>query len=331
MAAGSNLTTAGYGDALSSPQLQRLQLAINSQVHNKTIASHPVIMGMLASFLGVIGAVSARVGVATFGTAKAAATSEGSAASFTNYSVSNVTVSPARYAFARKASDDFNAAMQGIQVSGVDLANVDVMAADGLSFAVNLMVAETAPVFFNTVVDLIVAQLTNGTITAGTSAAALTWADVQELSVRLMAAGAPGPYLGLLSLQQIRDLIRDTESVTGAAANSALLSNLWQGGQSGPFIGTICGIDWHFCGELDDDGTDVIGGVISPAALGFMLKRVDIQITEGGIVLNLGAYTVQIEQEFGTGIAKMQITTHPGVTTLQAGAMCKISSRVGPA
>jgi hypothetical protein len=331
MAAGNNLTTAGYGDALSSPQLQRLELAIASQVHNRTIAGHPVIAGMLASYLGVIGAVSARLGMAAFGTAKAAATAEGAAASFTNYSVTNVTVAPARYAFARKASDDFNTAMAGVEVAGIDLAMAEVESAEALSFAANLMVAEAAPVFFNTVVDLIVSQLTNATITSGSSGAAVTWADVQELSVRLMAAGAPGPYLGLLSLQQIRDLIRDTESVTGAAANATLLSNLWQGGQSGPYIGTICGIDWHFCGELDDDGTDVTGGVISTAALGFALKRVDIQITEGSIVMNLGAFSVQLQQEFGTGIAKMQVTTHPGVVTKQAGAMAKIVTRVGPA
>jgi hypothetical protein len=329
MAAGNNLTTAGYGDSLSSPQLARLELGISTAKLNRDIAGHPVIASLLMQALGVTGAVSERTGIIAHGASKMSATSEGSAASATNYSVANVTCSPARYAFTRVASDDFSAAMNGVPLVGVDLSMVPVDGPGADSYAVNLMVAEAMPIVLNQAVDLVMAQLTNGTVTTGTSGAALTWAHLAALSVRLRHAGVSGPLLGVLSLRQVRDLLDDTSSVAGAQTQSDFLRDMWDGGSAGgALIGRWSGIDWYMNAELDDDGTDVTGGVISMQALKMAHKNVPLSISNSGLVLNQGLFTVQATQGVGTGLVTCNYTTHLGVATAQAGAMAKITSRV---
>jgi hypothetical protein len=330
MAAGNWLTTAGYGDGLVALALLGFVEAVNDEKYNLGIVLHPVFQAVLLRDAGQPlppGALAGRMSVGIFGTGKAAATAEGSAASATNFSTTNVTITPARLQFTRTASDFAAALTQGVPMDlgfGADASGIT--AENGA--ALLTMIGESQRIWGNTLVDLVCALLTSASLSVGTSGAALTWDDLSGVSIKLLAAGASGPFIGLLSQQQALDLMADVGSASGAQINAQVLVQYFaSGGGSGGRLFQFGGVDYYLCSELDESGSDVIGGVLSADAFATLHKRVPAQVQNGGLNLTTNAYSIQVAQGAGTGLASCFTTTHLGVSVLQAAAMLKIVTR----
>jgi hypothetical protein len=331
MSAGSWLTSAGFGDALASVILLGYTEAINDERYNSSIVLHPVFQGVLARDQGMPlppGALAGRLSVAAFGTGKAAATSEGSAASATNFSTTNYSVTPARRQFARTASDFASALTEGVPM---DLGLTVPAGSQDLgenATAALVMIGEGQRIWSNTLVDLVCGLLTSLSLSVGTSGAALTWDDLSTIAIKLRGAGAAGPYIGLISERQALDLMADTSSVSGAQVNAAVLTEFFaKGGGDGGYLFTFGGVDYHLCAELDVSGDDVIGGVLSADAFATIHKRVAAQVQSSGLNITSNAYSVQVVQGAGTGVTTCYTTTHCGVALVQAAAGCKIVTR----
>lgn len=327
MSAGSWLSSAGIGDALASVALAAIEEASTDKALNPQILLHPVMQYILAVDEGrplPPGALATRLGIVPLGTGTMADTSEGSAASTTNFSATNVAITPARKQFARAASDYAAALFTGVPVDQVTPADPGFVAA---SVAVATMTSESWRIWATTFVNAVVALLTSASLSAGTSGAALTWDDLADIGVRMTQAGAQGPYLGLLSGRQARDLIADLSSTAGSAANNTLLAEAYaKMGSTGGFLITFGGVDYFLCPELDESGDDVIGGVLSMGSVRSQHVMVPAQ-APNGLHLTTPTYSIQVAQGAGTGVATCYTTSHFGVALREAAVTLKIVTR----
>ncbi len=300
MAAGNWRTGAGIGDANISIARRTVAAALNSASKNQQILGHPVIQAMLMADEGVgplLGELGISYGLLTVGTGKMTTTAEGSDVASTNFSLSNsTTITPARRAFARIASD-FGRALQEPLLSG-DLA----------PDAYGMLVFEGLQVWANSLIDVVVALFPSLTNDIGTTATDLTWSAVQNGIVDHKDRGNAGPCLGLLDTVGAKDLMNDMLSLGGAVQWSPGAQRAIANAQTGAFLFSEWGCDFYLNGELDNDGTDTSGGIISPGCIATKHARVPLP-READQVVDTGFYTIEARRTGGSE-SRFDIVSH---------------------
>jgi hypothetical protein len=155
--------------------------ALTEANKNQEAAAHPVMQAMLARDAGVgqmLGAYGYGVSFADLGSGKLAATAEGTEATATNFSTTNVTVTPARRAFTREVSD-YARSLQESLLMGEIGPDVEVMLA-----------YEGTRLWLNSLVDQIAALASSATNTIGSTGVPLTWSALNEGILDLKNRGA---------------------------------------------------------------------------------------------------------------------------------------------
>jgi len=309
MAAGKWFTGAGLGDANISVAARTIQVALDSSVKNNEIMGHPVIRDLMARDQGLgqlMGELGVSVGLAALGAGKASATAEGTEATPTNFSLTNsATVTPARRAYARDVGD-FARSVQESMLRGEISPQAEAMLAyEGLR------------IWTNTVVDLIAATASSATYEIGTTATALTWQEINEGVIDLKDRGAAtGPALGLISAKGAKDLASDALALGGAVQWAPQMQQLLATAQSGAFIGRIGGVDWFLNGELDADGGDTLGIVMTPGSHLMKHQRVALP-REAEQLVDAGFYTIEARRP-GGGVTRAETVFHNAVGILEA-------------
>ena len=299
MAAGIWGSNSGLGDANQALVSKAIQIALHESIHNVAAIGSPAVQGVLAQDQGLgnlLGARGISLGIAAIGQAHAAATAEGTEAAATDFSVANVTLSPARYEFVRDVSD-FGASINASLLSGeLSPTQYALIAYDGFR------------VWANTLIDALVALASSATYTAGTSGAALTWADLMEGVYDAIGRGANGPFSGFLSIKGAKDLANDALSLGGAVQMSAQVQqflNVQNSGYLGRFFGLL---DLYVNSELDTSGGDTLGIAISPDAV--MTKHQQVPLpAETFALINAGFFTQEMRRP-GGGVTRFSTATY---------------------
>ncbi len=279
MGAGNWRPDAGLGDANIAIARRTIAAALTAAVKNRALIGHPVMMGMLAQdeMIGpLIGELGVSYGLLTIGGAKAGAKSVGTGTTSTAYSLANsTTITPARKTFARTVSD-WGVALQSSLLRG-DLAP-DQYA---------MVIYEAFTVWVNTYVDMIVALFATLSNEIGTTNVDLSWSAVQNGIIDHKDRGNVGPALGVLDAVGAKDLMADTLSLGGAVQWAPQAQGAIQSVLDGAYLGKFFDVDFFLNGELDNDGTDTFGGIISAGCLASKHARVPlpreaIQVADGG-------------------------------------------------
>jgi hypothetical protein len=268
MAAGSWRTGAGLGDANIAVARRTIAAALNASEKNRELLGHPVMQSILAQddLLGpLLGELGVSFGLLTVGTAKMAATVEGTDVALTNYSLANsTTITPARHAFARAASD-FGRALQEPLLTGE-------LAPDAYAMVIH----EAMMVWANTLVDKIVALFPSLTNTIGTTATDLSWSAIQNGIIDHKDRGNRGPVLGIIDSVGAKDLMSDMLSLGGAVQWAPQAQGAIQNATAGAYLGRFWEADFYLSGELDNDGTDTSGALISMGCIATKHARVPL-------------------------------------------------------
>ena len=300
MAAGAWHTDSGIGDANIAIARRTVAAALNAAVKNRTILGHPVIRSILAADQGLgrlIGELGVSYGLLTVGTAKASATAEGSDVSATDFSLANSdTITPARHAFARVASD-FARAIQEPLLTGE--LSPDVYA---------MLIYEGIQVWANTLVDKLAALFSSLTNVIGTSATDLTWAAVQDGVIDFKDRGNTGPALALIDTVGAKDLLDDMLSLGGAVQWSPQAQQAIADANSGAFLGTFWGVDFYLNGELDSDSTDTFGGLISAGCMA--TKHARVPLPREAVTIADGIWWTWEARRTGGSETRFDLVTH---------------------
>lgn len=300
MAAGPWRTGAGIGDANVAVAPRAIAAALNSAIKNRAIIGHPVMMQMLMQdeMIGpLLGSLGVSVGLLTHGTGKASAVAEGSAVTAANYSLSNsATITPARLAFGRKISD-FGVAIQRPLLTGE-------LAPDQYA----MVLGEGFQVWVNTLVDTVVALFASLSNEIGTTAVDLSWAAVNNGIIDHKDRGNMGPALGIIDAVGAKNLMNDTLSLGGAVQWAPQSQQAIQDVRAGAYLGNFFGVDFFLNGELDNDGTDTFGGIISAGCLQTKHARVPLP-READIVADGGWYTIEAHR-LTTGESQFDTVMH---------------------
>lgn len=307
MAAGDWLSTAGIGDANIAVASRAIRVALDASVKNMEIMGHPVVRSIMAEDqqLGqLMGALGVSTSFLTLGTTKLIAVAEGTEATPTDFSVANsTTVSPGRRAAARDIGD-FGIALNAAMLQGDVNTVIALLSYDGLHM------------WFNDWLNRIVALASTATNTIGTTATALTWEELNEGVVAFKNRGAgAGPALGLLSAKGVNDLNADSLSLGGAFQFSqegrAAIATM----SAGAFVGSRNGVDWYLSSELDADGGDTLGMVLTGGAVRSKHQVVPLPSTAEAVI-NAGWYTVETRR-IGGGISRYETVSHNAVGILE--------------
>ncbi len=255
MAAGAWTTSSGLGDANIAVGPRTIKAALNAASKNNAIIGHPVMQEMLLMDQGLgplLGNLGVSMGLLTFGTGKASAVAEGTGTTATNFSLTNRTTNtPSRHAFGRKVSD-FGVAVQRGLLTGE-------LAPDQYAMLVN----EGFQVWVNTLVDKVVALFASLSNEIGTTATDLTWGAVNRGIIDHKDRGNTAPAMGIIDAVGAKNLMDDTLSLGGAVQFSQQAQQAIQDAQAGAYLGNFFGVDFYLNSELDDDGTDRFGAIIS--------------------------------------------------------------------
>jgi hypothetical protein len=279
MAAGAWTTSSGLGDANIAVGPRTIKAALNAASKNNAIIGHPVMQEMLLMDQGLgplLGNLGVSMGLLTFGTGKASAVAEGTGTTATNFSLTNsTTITPARHAFGRKVSD-FGVAVQRGLLTGE-------LAPDQYAMLVN----EGFQVWVNTLVDKVVALFASLSNEIGTTATDLTWGAVNRGIIDHKDRGNTGPAMGIIDAVGAKNLMDDTLSLGGAVQFSQQAQQAIQDAQAGAYLGNFFGVDFYLNSELDDDGTDRFGAIISAGCVQSKhaivpLPREAIMVADGG-------------------------------------------------
>ncbi len=279
MAAGAWRTSSGVGDANIAVGPRTIQAALNAASKNNAIIGHPVMQQMLMMDQGLgpmLGNLGVSVGLLTLGTGKASAVAEGTATTSTNFSLTNsTTITPARHAFGRSVAD-FGVAVQRGLLTGE-------LAPDQYAMLIN----EGFQVWVNTLVDKVVALFASLSNEIGTTATDLSWSAVNRGIIDHKDRGNTGAAMGILDAVGAKDLMDDTLSLGGAVQWSPQAQQAIQDAQAGAYLGNFFGVDFYLNSELDDDGTDRFGGIISAGCLQSKhaivpLPREAVMVADGG-------------------------------------------------
>jgi len=301
MAAGNWRPDAGLGDANIAVARRAILAALNSAAKNQEILGHPVIRDILMrdELLGpLLGELGVSVGLLTHGTGKATAKAVGSATTSTNYSLSNsTTITPARLTFGRTISD-WGRALQEPLLRGE-------LSPDAYA----MVIVEALYVWANTLVDTLVALFASLTNEIGTTNTALSWTAVNNGIVDHKDRGNRGPALGLVDAVGAKQLMADTLALGGAVQWAPSSQQAIQNAQAGAFLGTFFGVQFYLNGELDNDGTDTSGGLISVGCLQTKHARVPLPSREAIQIADGGWYTVEARRQDG-GETQFEIAMH---------------------
>lgn len=310
MAAGKWFTGEGLGDANITVAARTIRVALHESVKNQEIMGHPVIRDLMArdQLLGqLMGELGVSMSFAAIGQGKASATAEGTEASPTNFSTSNIAaVTPARRAYARDVGD-FGRSVQESMTRGEISPNAEA-----------LLAYEALRIWMNTTIDLIVATASSATHEIGVTGTALTWGAVNNGVYDLKDRGAAtGPALGLISVKGAKDLAADALSLGGAVQFNPGFQQLISNAQSGAFIGRINGVDWFLNGELDTDGGDDLGVVLTPGSHLMKHQRVELP-REAEQLVDGGWFTVEARRP-GGGVTRAETVFHNAVGIQEQG------------
>lgn len=300
MAAGNWLTNAGLGDAAIAIGARTIEVALHASVKNQEIIGHPVIRAMLAQDAGwgqLMGNLGVGWSLAAIGQGKATAVVEGTEATATNYSTANSSLTPARYAYARKASD-FARSIQESMLRGE-------MSPD----AYGMLIYEGFRLWGNTFIDSLVALASSATYEIGTTATALTWGEVQDGIIDHKDRGNTGAALGLLSAKGAKDLANDGLALGGAVQWAPQAQSFIADSRSGARLGNFWGVDWYLNSELDADSGDTLGILIGEGALASKHQRVPLPEREARVVADVGLFTIE-GRRGGGGVSTFETVFH---------------------
>jgi hypothetical protein len=280
------------------------------------VLGHPVIRSILASDEGLgqlMGELGVSLSLLTLGTGKMTAVAEGTTASATNFSTSNVsTVSPGRRAYARTASD-FARSIGEPQLRGVLSPNVYAM-----------MVYESIRVWFNDYLNRILALATSATHVIGTSGAALTFEAVDDgiMDFKNRGAGA-GPAIGFLDAKGAKDLGADSRSLGGSVQFSREAAAAITQLGNGAYLGHRHGVDWFLNSDLDTSGPDTYGLVLTSGAILSKHQRVPLP-AEADMVSDLGLVTTEAIRGANGGTTLFEMVSHNSLGAREQARMAAV-------
>ena len=255
MAAGNWLSSAGIGDANIAVSARGIKVALNAAEKNREAAAHPVMQAMLARDSGLgplMGALGLGMSFADLGQGKLAATAEGTEATATNFSTTNVVVTPARRAWARKVSDYARSLQGGLIDEGV----------------IGAIAYDSTMAWLSSLVDQIAALASSATNEIGSTGVPLTWSALNEGIMDLKDRGAAqGRALALVTAKGAKDLADDALSLGGAVALSPQIQQLMANAGSGAYVGSFGGVDAYLNSELDTDSGDTLGMLLTDGAV----------------------------------------------------------------
>lgn len=314
MAAGNWYSSSGIGDANISVSARSIAVALSDSVKNQAAVAHPVFQAMLARDQGLgqlLGALGIGMSFATLGTGKLAATAEGTEATPTNFSTTNVVVTPARKAFARQVSDFARSLQDGLLVGEISPTTEALLAYEG------------ARIWQNSLVDGVVALAASATHEIGTTGVALTWAAINNGVYDLKNRGAAnGPALALVSAKGAKDLAADALSLGGAVQMAGQTQGFIANAQSGAFVGTFNGIDVFLNSELDADGGDTLGILLTDGAIMSKHQAVVLPV-EAQALINAGFFTMEARRP-GGGVSLVETVSYNGFAISEAGRFAAI-------
>lgn len=304
MSAGQIIRTAGLGDALVATATSSIQVALDPTNLNAQITAHPVVTAILArdeAMGNILGALGVQMSFVNLGQSKMAATSEGAAPSLTTMLVSNISLTPARYAMARNATDWARTHLEPL-LNGSIAPNVYA-----------LMVFDALRAWINTIVNMICALATSATGSAGTSGGRLTFAALTDMVTDMQAGGGVGGsglILMLLDAKGVKDLQSDILALGGAAALAPQMQQFLSRAPNSGYIGRILDcVDIYLCPELDTDSGDTLG--IAFTEEGVQTKHQLVSLPAEAIpVISAGFVTVEANRGSGTGATTFTTTTH---------------------
>jgi len=310
MAAGNFYTGAGPGDLNIALAPSLIEAKLVTSVKNREIIGHPVIQYALAQDEGfgqLMGALGVQVGFLDVGELVMASKAEGTEAAASNFTATSASLTPARKAIARKASD-FDRSIQESMLSG-DLSPD--------AYAVILYDAMTA--WANTYVDLMGDLASAATYEIGTTGVALTWSAMKDGVIDMKDRGCHGPFLGLITAKGAKDLSDDSLSLGGAVANAAEIQGMIPNAAEGASLGRYFGnLDLYLCdaARLDTDAADTLGSLWSPGGVHSKHQRVPLP-GEATALINTGLVTVEMRRP-GGGVTTFEAVSHLGVGSREA-------------
>lgn len=314
MAAGNWLTSAGLGDSNIAITSKTIQVAVHASIKNLEVIGHPVIQAMLARDTGwgqLMGALAYGASYGAIGQGKLATTAEGTEATATNFSSADISITPARRAYARKVSD-FAASLQAGLLRGE-------LSPDQYA----LLVYEGYRLWANSVVDVCVALASSASNAIGTTGTALTWGAMSDGIYDLKDRGAAGGgALALISAKGAKDLADDGLSLGGAVQMAAQMQQLIPSAQSGARLGNFFGVDFYLNSELDTSGGDTLGILLTDGGIQTKHQRVPLPV-EADTVADAGFYTIEARRP-GGGLSTFETVSHFGASVAEQGRYAKI-------
>lgn len=316
MAAGAWYTSAGIGDANITVAPRTIQRALQSADKNREVLGHPVVRAMFMRDEGLgqlMGALGVSIALVTSGGNKLASGTQGTAATPTNFSASNAsTVTPARRDFARDVGD-FGLSVQQALLRG------------DINTAAALITLEGLACWWNDLLDRVMALASSATFEIGATATAITFEELQDGIIDFKDRGAGrGPALGLLSVQQAKDLMADARALGGAVQFSADAAAAIQRLQNGAYLGTIGGVDFYLNSEFDTNAGDDLGMLWTDGAFMSKHQKVKLQNPAFGVT-DVGWYTTEMSRP-GGGVTRFEHASHNAVGILEAGYFAAIRS-----
>lgn len=310
MAAGNWLSSAGIGDANIAVSARGIKVALNAAEKNREAAAHPVIQGMLARDSGLgplMGALGLGMSFADLGQGKLAATAEGTEATATNFATTNVVVTPARRAWARKVSDYARSLQGGLIDDGV----------------IGAIAYDSTMAWLSSLVDQIAALASSATNEIGSTGVPLTWQALNEGIMDLKDRGAAqGRAMALVTAKGAKDLADDALSLGGAVALAPQIQQLMANAGSGAYVGSFGGVDAYLNSELDTDSGDTLGMLLTDGAVISKHQPV-ILPTEADAVINAGFFTVEARRP-GGGLSTLETVAYNAVAIAENGRMAAI-------
>lgn len=310
MAAGNWLSSAGIGDANIAVSARGIKVALNAAEKNREAAAHPVMQAMLARDSGLgplMGALGLGMSFADLGQGKLAATAEGTEATATNFSTTNVVVTPARRAWARKVSDYARSLQGGLIDEGV----------------IGAIAYDSTMAWLSSLVDQIAALASSATNEIGSTGVPLTWSALNEGIMDLKDRGAAGGRaLALVTAKGAKDLADDALSLGGAVALSPQIQQLMANAGSGAYIGSFGGVDAYLNSELDTDSGDTLGMLLTDGAVVSKHQPV-ILPSEADAIINAGFFTVEARRP-GGGLSTLETVAYNAVAIAENGRMAAI-------
>ena len=310
MAAGNWLSSAGIGDANIAVSARGIKVALNAAEKNREAAAHPVMQAMLARDSGLgplMGALGLGMSFADLGQGKLAATAEGTEATATNFSTTNVVVTPARRAWARKVSDYARSLQGGLIDEGV----------------IGAIAYDSTMAWLSSLVDQIAALASSATNEIGSTGVPLTWSALNEGIMDLKDRGAAqGRALALVTAKGAKDLADDALSLGGAVALSPQIQQLMANAGSGAYVGSFGGVDAYLNSELDTDSGDTLGMLLTDGAVVSKHQPV-ILPSEADAIINAGFFTVEARRP-GGGLSTLETVAYNAVAIAENGRMAAI-------